>query len=334
LGRRRGDFGCEVPYRCLVPLRVDNLLVACRGVSLTQDAHYQMRMMRDMQRVGEAAGVAAALCALLGYDPAELPIDRVQERLFATGALGPPKADRSPGAEVALHWPGAFPEGPERKPPEQWAEELSSDDPRQAVWMLMQQGEAAAPALHEAVRSEDEDVRFWASVPLAMLGSREAAGPLLRALEQRRLMDTEAPATAPAWVTAAVLLGRLGDERAVPALEQVLSEDVPTDVYVAVLRALGRIGEPAAAPAVRRFLERTDIDTRQKLAGHPWQGPVHADVRWRLELAAAEALARMGQDVDDLIEPYLADERRPVRRRARALADIRGLGAAPAARRG
>jgi hypothetical protein len=325
LARHRGEYGSEVPYRCLLPRGVENLLVACRGMSVTQDAHYQMRMMRDMQRVGEAAGVAAALCAILDFDPRELPLEELQERLFVSGALGPPETDRSPGSEVVLHWPGAFPEAPEQKSPEEWADDLASDDPRTAVWMLMQQGERAMPALLDAVQSEDEEVRFWASVPLAMLHSREAVPPLLHALEERRPMEAEGRCSAPAWVTAAVLLGRLGDERAVPALINVLREDdAPTDAYVAALRALGRIGDPSAAPAVRRFLERDDVDTQQELAGGPWLGPVYADVRWRLELAAAEALARMGQDVDDLVRPYLEHDSRPVRRRARAVAGIGG----------
>jgi len=323
LARHRDRFGCEVPYRCLLPRGVDNLLVACRGVSLTQDAHYQMRMMRDMQRVGEAAGTAAALCAILGFEPRELPLGELQERLFATGALGPPDADRSPGSEVVVHWPGAFPPAPEQQSSQAWVEQLSSDDPRTAVWMLMQQGEGAMPDLFNALRSRNPDVRFWASVPLAMLRSREAVPPLLHALEQRRPMAGEARCSAPAWITAAVLLGRVGDERAVPALLEVLrDDDVPTDACVAALRALGRIGDPSAAPAVRRFLERDDIDTRQELAGTPWLEPVHADVRWRVELAAAEVLARMGQDVDDLVSPYLNDKRRPVRRRARTVADL------------
>ncbi len=326
LGQPGGNYGCEVPYRCLLPRRVDNLLVACRGVSLTQDAHYQMRMMRDMQRIGEAAGVAAALCAILDCDPRELPIREVQKRLFGTGALGPPEADRSPGEEIVLHWSGAFPEAPRQKPPGELIEDLSSDDPQAAVWLLMQEGERAMPELLDAVHSGDEEVRFWASIPLAMLRSREAVLPLLRALEERRTGETGGGRNAPDWVGAAVLLGRLGDERAVPGLVSVLKQqEAPTDAYVAALRCLGRIGDRRAAPAIRRFLERDEIDTRQELAGGPWLGPVYADVRWRVELAAAEALAGMGEDVEDIVALYLEDERRPVRRRAGTIAELSGL---------
>ena len=323
LDQPRGNYGSEVPFRCLLPRRVENLLVACRGVSLTQNAHYQMRMMRDMQRIGEAAGVAAALCSILDRDPRELPTREVQERLFSTGALGPPDADRSPGEEVVLHWSGAFPEAPQQKPAGELADDLAGDDPQTAAWMLVQEGERAMPELLDAVRSENAEVRFWASIPLAMLRSREAVPPLLHALEERRTGDAEGVRNAPDWVGAAVLLGRLGDERAVPALVSVLEEkDAPTDGYVAALRSLGRIADRSAADAVRRFLERDDIDTRQKLAGGPWQGPVFADIRWRVDLAAAEALARMGENVADIVGPYLEHKDRPVRRRARAVLDI------------
>jgi hypothetical protein len=73
---------------------------------------------------------------------------------------------------------------------------------------------------------------------------------------------------------------------------------------------------------VHCFLERDDIDTKQGLAGNPWQGPVYADIRWRVDLAAAEALARMGEDVEEIVGPYLEHKDRPVRRRARTVLDI------------
>ena len=53
-----GDF-FEVPYRCLIPKGVDRLLLACRALSVTFDAHMELRMQNDLQRIGEAAGVAA-----------------------------------------------------------------------------------------------------------------------------------------------------------------------------------------------------------------------------------------------------------------------------------
>jgi hypothetical protein len=62
----------EAPYRCLVPLEVDNLLVAGRCISATFEAQGSLRIQANCRAFGEAAGVAAALCASNGLVPREL----------------------------------------------------------------------------------------------------------------------------------------------------------------------------------------------------------------------------------------------------------------------
>ncbi|MCX7919385.1 MAG: FAD-dependent oxidoreductase [bacterium] len=52
----------EVPYRCLVPLKIDNLLVAGRCISATFEAQSSIRIQSNCYAFGEAAGIAAALC--------------------------------------------------------------------------------------------------------------------------------------------------------------------------------------------------------------------------------------------------------------------------------
>jgi hypothetical protein len=51
-----------IPYRCLLPQDVDNLLVACRGSGFSHLAASSCRLSRTMMALGEAAGTAAALC--------------------------------------------------------------------------------------------------------------------------------------------------------------------------------------------------------------------------------------------------------------------------------
>jgi hypothetical protein len=63
----------DLPYRCLVPKRVDNLLVAGRSVSATHEAQAAVRIMPICIALGEAAGIAAAICARRGIIPRELP---------------------------------------------------------------------------------------------------------------------------------------------------------------------------------------------------------------------------------------------------------------------
>ncbi len=50
----------EIPYRCIVPIGSKNLLMACRAISSTHEAHSSLRVMPVVASIGEAAGLAAA----------------------------------------------------------------------------------------------------------------------------------------------------------------------------------------------------------------------------------------------------------------------------------
>lgn len=53
--------GYTIPYRCLVPEKVDNLLLSGRNISGTHIAHSNFRAMPICMGIGEAAGAAATL---------------------------------------------------------------------------------------------------------------------------------------------------------------------------------------------------------------------------------------------------------------------------------
>jgi hypothetical protein len=77
----------DVPYRCLVPREVENLLVAGKAISAERGA-YQRFLMQNMAS-GQAAGVAAALCAKKNITPRMLEADvsELQQILVAQGAI-------------------------------------------------------------------------------------------------------------------------------------------------------------------------------------------------------------------------------------------------------
>lgn len=50
-----------VPFRCLLPVEVDNLAVACRGAGFSSVAASSCRLSRTMMQLGQAAGTAVAL---------------------------------------------------------------------------------------------------------------------------------------------------------------------------------------------------------------------------------------------------------------------------------
>ena len=80
-----GVYG--IPYRTLLPVGVDGLLVAGRCFSSTHDAHASARSMATCMAMGQAAGTAAALSVAAGTDPRALGADAVRERLLHDGAL-------------------------------------------------------------------------------------------------------------------------------------------------------------------------------------------------------------------------------------------------------
>lgn len=86
----------QIPYRCLVPTGVEQLLVAGRCVSATHEALGAIRVMPSSFAMGEAAGTAAAIATAEGLSPRRVPVDWVQEALTMRGAyLGPRHVKRS-----------------------------------------------------------------------------------------------------------------------------------------------------------------------------------------------------------------------------------------------
>lgn len=77
----------EIPYRCLVPKSVDNLLVAGRPISADHVAHGSLRVMGTTMALGEAAGAAAALCRTRGITPRRLDGRELRVDLERAGAL-------------------------------------------------------------------------------------------------------------------------------------------------------------------------------------------------------------------------------------------------------
>lgn len=71
----------EIPYRCLVPKAVDNLLIGSRCISATHEAHASLRIMPVVAGIGEAAGIAAAWAAREGVKPQEIDGARLKERV-------------------------------------------------------------------------------------------------------------------------------------------------------------------------------------------------------------------------------------------------------------
>ncbi len=76
----------DIPYRSLVPLKVENLLVAGRSISTTHEAMSAIRVMAPCMAMGEAAGRAAKIAVREGLAPSEIDVTKLQKELLAKGA--------------------------------------------------------------------------------------------------------------------------------------------------------------------------------------------------------------------------------------------------------
>lgn len=84
-----GDRSFQIPYRSLVPEKVENLLLGGRCISCDHVAQSGIRAISACMQTGEAAGVAAGLSLKSGVSPADVNILDLQNVLRSQGVILP-----------------------------------------------------------------------------------------------------------------------------------------------------------------------------------------------------------------------------------------------------
>lgn len=85
----KGEFH-GIPYGCLLPQGLKNVIVAGRSVSADREAHSAIRVMPPCMTMGQAAGAAAGLLLKQGGDDfRQVSTDALRARLQADGAFLP-----------------------------------------------------------------------------------------------------------------------------------------------------------------------------------------------------------------------------------------------------
>jgi hypothetical protein len=77
----------EIPYRALVPLNREQLLVAGRCISTTHEALASTRLTPTVMTLGQAAGTAAALACARGVNVGDVDASALRSQLVADGVL-------------------------------------------------------------------------------------------------------------------------------------------------------------------------------------------------------------------------------------------------------
>lgn len=305
LGNRERHFGGEIPYRCMLPKGLEGILVACRSASSTNEANYQQRVIRNCRRMGEAAGIAAAICAKSGVTPRSLDVKLVQEELKKSGALG--EATRpKPTLPKYNH--------------EELKELFLSDNFKDAVWLLAHGDSESFAFLKEILEQGPKEKKIWAAIALAWHRDAAALPELIKQIEDRPETPEEylhIRRYAPFWMLMIVFIGRIGDSSALPTLFSILNDPKSDiDAILASIRALGRIGDAAAVPALEALLKRDDLprDRRFQMTSQVVTEMVGEDGLWQVELTIAEVLAEFGKPQPQVVEKHQQDPRPWVRR--------------------
>lgn len=82
----RGSY-YDIPYGCIVPKSIDNILVAGRCISVSHEALGSTRVMFQCMALGQAAGTAAALCSHTGESPRKIDVTKLRKILTEQGAI-------------------------------------------------------------------------------------------------------------------------------------------------------------------------------------------------------------------------------------------------------
>jgi len=76
----------NIPYRCLVPQEIENLIVAGKNISATHEAVGTTRLQATVMAIGQAAGTAAALAVKSEISPRRMNASDLRSKLRDQGA--------------------------------------------------------------------------------------------------------------------------------------------------------------------------------------------------------------------------------------------------------
>lgn len=323
----RHRLRCELPYRMLLPRGLANVWIPSRAAGIDVEAAYGLRMQREMQRLGEVSGLAAAQAATHRTHARGIDLAALQSALDRSGARGvdqPEKPAPTLDAQLAA---------------------LDTGLPGVHLWHLARLPESARQAVRTRFASAEPRVSFYAATLLAMWGESAAEQRLLRALESQETgpAPEERPVPGafaqcidiPFWLQAVLLLRRVGSARCLPALLALATRpglpfNVRTTLALTLERLAARLGSHpqlvAALDALlaeeisdsvlppSRSLWRTLAREPQKKLGNDRGAPVAQDHAWQLHLVVARIRQTLGLPARAEVEVFMRDPRGFVRR--------------------
>lgn len=240
------NFSVPVPWKVILPKRVDGLAVVCRAVGVDREMASCVRMLPDMYKLAEIGAEAADIALSRDIPLREIPYGELSARLTASGCLDPAH-DRGVWIDGKVDFDGK-PLQPRKiewiTEPEALAEPLATLCPGIAIWSAKKMGDTCVPVLRKLLASADENTRKHAAFALAAAGSKEGLSVLRETVAERdavMLQDCR-KYNQHRGPMAIYHLGRLADAESVELLGGILTDPceaereiyAPNDRYPAV----------------------------------------------------------------------------------------------------
>lgn len=337
------NVGIEIPYRCIVPKKIENILVAGKAFSANHESQATVRMQPDLENLGGIAALAAAQALDEGVLPRGINLKKLQKKLVKLELLPAEVLNR----EIK---PREYSEKELEAFIEQFEPERSlhsySDTAMDEIWdkpipfveVCASPAEEAIPVLEKALKNSSGKRALRIAQALAMLGAesaaqtlfdeinRQLAGNKLPVLDEeiRHAAGDRAPPEQAAMPLCANLVYALGMTRSrlnIPVGEKVgklFKPEGPKDFYNkelglfyyvdAVCYGAELLGSKESIPALKQ------LHACQFLRNQSLKSGIEAEFilerRGLLELNIGRALARSG-DIDGLniLIEYLDDMR-------------------------
>jgi len=306
-----GHKGMKVnlPYRCLLPKKLDGLLVTGLGISAHRDAMPILRMQPDVQNQGYAAGVAAAMSIKAGVTARNVDIRALQRHLIEMKILPKEVLDMKDSYPI---------------PTAKIAEAVKTlANQYQGLSVVLSDYGRSVPLLKAAYeKAAAPEARFIYAHVLGMMGQADGEKELIEKVKglswdkgwNFRGMGQFNRSVS--WMDSYVIaLGRARSKAALPVLfdkAQALSATNEFSHFRAVAMALESIGDRSGAPVLAALLAKEGVSghsfaMQAKLPVIPNYSNQEGDKERSaclLELAVARALYRLG-DVEGRGEKVL-----------------------------
>ncbi|HNX34869.1 MAG TPA: FAD-dependent oxidoreductase [Kiritimatiellia bacterium] len=296
-----GHKGMKVnlPYRCLLPKKLEGLLVLGLGISAHRDAMPILRMQPDVQNQGYAAGVAAAMAVKAGVAARNVEMRVLQKHLIDMKIL----------PEDVLAMKDSYP-----IPDAKIAEAVASLTKQyQGLSVVLVDYGRSVPLLKDAyAKAAAPEARLIYAHVLGMMGQPDGESELVAKVKGMswdkgwNFRGMGQFNRSVSWVDSYVIaLGRSKSKRALPTLfekAQALSSTNEFSHFRAVAMALESIGDTSAAPVLGALLAKDGVSghsftMQAKLPVIPNYANQEGDKERSAclrELAVARALYRLG----------------------------------------